>query len=171
MLVRPCKESDLPRILDIEREAMEMYYQAGFSKEDVLPRTEEDLRFLLAKTDVVVAVDGENLPLGYASYYLAGSFLHLEEHVVHPIVQRQGVGSLLLAHFLEVGQLVPECQYYSLLAFPEASWAVQGYKRAGFCEASPMELEMLPDDALKRMLDLEHNQYARCRVALFRVKE
>lgn len=171
MLVRQCKESDIPRILDIEREAMEMYYQVGFSREDVLPRTEEDLRFLLTKTDVVVAVDGDDFPHGYASYYLAGSFLHLEEHVVHPASQGQGVGSLLLAHFLEVGQMVPECQYYSLLTFLEASWAVRGYKKAGFREVNLVELDLLSDDSLKRMMDLERSQYARSRMPLFRVKE
>lgn len=170
MLLRECRVDDLLRIVEIERAAMKAYYDAGFTYEEVLPRTAEDLRFLLQKTNLVVAVDEKDVPHGYASYFQAGSFLHLEDHVVDPVSQRQGIGTLLLQNFLEVGQGLLDCKYFSLLVFNEANWAQHMYSRAGFRALTSLELEILADDALKRMVDLEQSQYQRWRTPMVKIK-
>lgn len=143
MLLRTANCHDLPALHVIERSATELYYEAGFSRAHVDPRSEADMRHLLKYTTVLVAVDADE-PVAYASYYARGPFLHLEEIAVRRDRQRRGLGRALAAQVLQAAADDPQCTHLSLVAFTRAPWAIGLYASLGF--------EFLAEDAA----DLPH---------------
>lgn len=171
MQIRQGREEDLLRLLEIERLTTEQYYEVGFTSEEFLPRTEEDFRFLLQGTTVLVAVDEYDRPLAFMSYYLIGQYVHLEEQGVDPQWQRLGIGQKLLAYYLQAGKTLPRCKYYSLLLFPDARWAWQFYTRFGFYEFDFRRLDSLQNESLERMIESElRGKYSRNRRLLLKEK-
>lgn len=131
LLLRPATLHDLRALHDIERSATELYYEAGFSPAHVDPRSEAEMRQLLKYTHVLLACDGDE-PIGYASYYARGPFLHLEEIAVRRDRQRRGCGRALAMQVLVAAQDDPQCTHLSLVTFTRARWAVELYSRLGF---------------------------------------
>lgn len=131
MLIRPATCRDLPALHAIERSATELYYEAGFSPAHVDPRGEADMRHLLQYTTVLVACDDDQ-PVGYASYYARGPFLHLEEIAVHRDHRRRGIGRALAAQVLRAAHDDPQTTHLSLVAFAHAAWALGLYRSLGF---------------------------------------
>lgn len=171
MLLRPATLHDLPALHAIERSATEVYYEAGFSPSHVGPRSEPEMRQLLKYTTVLVACLDDH-PVGYASYYTRGPFLHLEEVAVHRDHQRQGIGLALAQQALVTAQQDPQCTHLSLVAYRRARWAIDLYTRLGFefldPAAAPPQAELLQE-----IVDIEaaaaHDQTpGDCRVAMLR---
>lgn len=131
LLLRPATLHDLAALHDIERSATELYYEAGFSPTHVDPRSEAEMRLLLKYTSVLLACDDDE-PIGYASYYTRGPFLHLEEIAVRRDRQRRGCGRALALQALAAAQDDPQCTHLSLVTFERALWAVELYSRLGF---------------------------------------
>lgn len=170
MHIRKARNRDLPALVQMERQGAELYYQIGFSREELGPRTEGDLRFLLTHTTMKVAVDLSDHPLGYISYYPIESYLHLEEHTVHSDVHHQGIGEALLLHYFTAGREMNRCEHYSLFCFTAAEWAYQMYCKHGFTRVEPWQIVDLKSDVYKHMLASEiRQQYSQNRVLL--VKE
>lgn len=172
MRIRKSLEEDWRKIKEIEDKAIEWYYTTGFGKDEVLPRTEEDIRFLITNSQLMVATDEADTILGYISYYSIGPYLHLEEHAVHEEYWREGVGRLLLTHFLKAGEELETCQYYSLLVFPEAKWAWNCYLQSGFRTFDFEQIMTLKDENLQRMMEaeLKLKNLARGRVLMIKEK-
>lgn len=172
MWIRKSLEEDWRRIKEIEDKAIERYYTADFGEDEVLPRTEEDIRFLIANTQLMVAVDEADTILGYISYYSIGPYLHLEEHEVHEEYWRVGGGRSLLNHFLQAGEELETCQYYSLLVFPEAKWAWNCFLQSGFRTFGFEQIKDLKDENLQRMMEaeLKFKNLARGRVLMIKEK-
>jgi GNAT superfamily N-acetyltransferase len=158
--MRRANLNDLQALERIEQSATQLYYENGFAKKDVQPRTVEDLRHLLKETQVYL-YEKSSTPVGYISFYLTGPYRHLEEFSVHRDAQRQGIGLALLNIYLhqqlhtverkEEGAL----QYYSLVVFKKACWAVRAYEKIGF-ESADLPSPFLPEqDRLLHILEAE----------------
>jgi len=131
LLLRPATLHDLPALHAIELSATELYYEEGFTPTQVDPRSEADMRLLLKYTTVLLALEDDQ-PIGYASFYARGPFLHLEEIAVRRDRQRRGCGSALAQQALAEAQADPQCTHLSLVTFSSARWAVEMYTRLGF---------------------------------------
>lgn len=131
LVLCPATVHDLPDLRAIEQSATALYYEAGFSPDDIVPRDDADMRGLLRQTTVLLArIDDE--PVGYVSYYPRGPYLHLEEIAVRRDRQRRGCGALLGGQVLAAAADDPQCTHLSLVAFSRAAWAVGLYTRLGF---------------------------------------
>jgi ribosomal protein S18 acetylase RimI-like enzyme len=135
--MRRANLNDLQALERIEQSATQLYYENGFAKEDVQPRTVEDLLHLLKETQVYL-YEKSSTPIGYMSFYQTGSYRHLEEFSVHRDAQRQGIGKAMMRIYLQQDLRTVErepggdFQYYSLIVFKKAYWAVSAYKKVGF---------------------------------------
>ena len=69
------------------------------SPAQVDPRSEADMHLLLKYTTVLLACEDDE-PVGYASFYTRGPFLHLEEIAVRRDRQRRGCGRALAQQVL-----------------------------------------------------------------------
>jgi ribosomal protein S18 acetylase RimI-like enzyme len=136
LLLRPATPHDLAALHAIERSATELYYEAGFARTAIDPRSPADVRLLLKYTTVLLACDGDDA-IGYVSYHARGPFLHLEEIAVRRDRQRRGCGLALAQQYLAAAQADPQCSHLSLLTFVEARWAVNLYTRLGFQFLAP----------------------------------
>ncbi len=153
LLLRPATLHDLPALYTIERSATELYYEAGFSPGHVDARSEADVRLLLKYTTVLLACEDDQ-PVGYASFYTHGPFMHIEEIAVHRDRQRRGVGKALATQVLAEARADPQCTHLSLVTFTEARWAVDLYSRLGFRFLAADEA--LPQiDLLREIADIE----------------
>jgi ribosomal protein S18 acetylase RimI-like enzyme len=153
LLLRPATLHDLPALHDIERSATELYYEGGFSPTHVCPRSEADMRLLLKYTTVLLASEDDQ-PIGYASYYDRGPFMHLEEIAVRRDRQRRGCGRALALQALAAAQADPQCTHLSLVTYTGASWAVELYTGLGFVFLDPAD--PLPNrDLLQEIVDIE----------------
>jgi len=151
MLLRPATSHDLDALHAIERSATELYYDAGFARTAIDPRSLDDVRQLLRHTTVLLACDGDDA-IGYISYYARGPFLHLEEIAVRRDRQRRGCGLALARQYLAAAEADPQCSHLSLIAFVHARWAVGLYTRLGFAFLAP--------DAALPHIDLLHELMA-----------
>jgi ribosomal protein S18 acetylase RimI-like enzyme len=153
LLLRPATLHDLPALHAIERSATELYYEEGFSPAQVDPRSEADMRLLLKYTTVLLACEDDE-PVGYASFYTRGPFLHLEEIAVRRDRQRRGCGRALAQQVLAEARADPQCTHLSLVTFSSARWAVAMYTNLGFRFLAPGEA--LPQsELLQEIVEIE----------------
>ena len=153
LLLRPATLHDLSALHAIERSATELYYEEGFSPTQVDPRSDADMRLLLKYTTVLLACEHDE-PVGYASSYTRGPFLHLEEIAVRRDRQRRGCGRALARQVLAEAKSDPQCTHVSLVTFSSAHWAVTMYSQLGFRFLDPGEV--LPQiDLLREIVEIE----------------
>lgn len=172
MRIRKARQRDLSALVQIERLGTELYYRTGFFRTDLIPRTTGDLRFLLAHSTMMVAADSGDRPVGYISYYPIKPYLHLEEHAVHPDFHREGIGEVLLNHYLAAGREMAGMEHFSLLCFQEAFWAYRLYSKHRFAAPEPWQMESLKTNVFQRILTSEARQlYPRQRVLMIRDRE
>lgn len=131
LVLSPATVRDLPALQAIERSATDLYYEAGFSREAIVPRDDADMRSLLALTTTLLARDDDD-PIGYVSFYPRGPYMHLEEIAVRRDRQRRGCGRALAGQVLAAAEDDPQCTHLSLVAFARATWAIALYRGLGF---------------------------------------
>ena len=154
LLIRPATPHDLDALNAIERSSTELYYEAGFPRTAIEPRSADGVRLLLKYTVVLLACDEHDDAIGYVSYHARGPFLHLEEIAVHRDRQRRGCGLALAQQYLAAAETDPQCSHLSLMAFVEARWAVNLYTRLGFQFLEP-DAELPQIDLLRELAALE----------------
>lgn len=141
--IRYATETDLDALCYIEVSATALYERAGFSPVEASPRSYENLAHLLQNTHVLVAEDEQKVVMGYISFCHYDPYLHIEEFSVAEPFQGQGVGTALLATFLESGD--DDCLGFTLTAYREATWAISLYRRTGFREIEDVSEVSFPE--------------------------
>jgi ribosomal protein S18 acetylase RimI-like enzyme len=131
VLIRPAVAEDLRQLVAVEQSATSLYYGSGFSEAQVQPRSEAELRDLLNRTSMHVVEESGAL-IGYVSFFQTGPYLHLEELAVRRDSQGRGLGTQLLAHYVDEAHKTPGCTHLSLIVFRRAIWACSLYRRFGF---------------------------------------
>lgn len=140
LVLSPATAHDLPSLRAIEQSATELYYSAGFSRDRIAPRSDDEMKALLGQTTLLIARDGDEA-VGYVSFYPRGPYLHLEEIAVRGDRQRRGNGRLLAGQLLAAAADDPQCTHLSLVAFVRAPWAIRLYESLGFvrlADAGPL---------------------------------
>ncbi|KAB3534861.1 GNAT family N-acetyltransferase [Alkaliphilus pronyensis] len=152
-MLRKGKTSDIKRLCEIEKLATDIYYQAGFTKEEASPRTEENLLELI-KDAIVIVYEENNSILGYAAWRKYSEYSHLEEISVDPRHHKKGIGSSLVKH----NPFLSESKIVSLICYSNAPWAYNLYKKLGFEETTklPMELQDIWQEEVYRGLNMSN---------------
>ncbi|SCZ02230.1 GNAT family N-acetyltransferase [Alkaliphilus peptidifermentans] len=138
-MLREANEKDLKFLCQIEILATDIYYSAGFSKEEALPRTKENLLELLGEATVIV-YEENNIILGYAAWKKHEEHCHLEEISVDPRYQKRGIGSSLIKN----NPFRNECKKTTLICYKNAPWAYGLYLKLGF-----MPLQQIPQELIR----------------------
>lgn len=158
--VRRAREADLPALPGIERAAARLFlpYLAGLGLDQTLLESAkplEDLRQGLEEGLLWVAVDGADVPVGFALAIEMDGRLHLEEMDVHPEHGRRGLGTALVAAVCTAatGRRDPRV---TLSTFREVPWNAPFYARLGFRPLEEPErtphLRQLRDEEIRRGL-------------------
>jgi GNAT superfamily N-acetyltransferase len=98
----------------------------------------DDLRQALAEDLLWVAVDAQDVPVGFALAVELDGRLHLEEMDVHPAHGRRGFGTALVDAVCAAARL--RGQGVSLSTFREVPWNAPFYARLGFRQLDESEL-------------------------------
>lgn len=155
---RLAREADLPRIRQIECEAEQRFVAAGIgfgplSDPAVIP---DFYRTACRGGALLVAVDKDDRPLGFAALDVVDGVGHIAELDVEPARHGQGIGTMLIeaACGWAVGRGYPAI---SLTTFREVRWNGPYYTSRRFVELAPNErgpgLQAILDDEARRGLE------------------
>ncbi|WP_422773849.1 GNAT family N-acetyltransferase [Plantactinospora sp. WMMC1484] len=132
MRIRPARQPDLPGVREIERAAGQSFRGVGMPEiaDDEPPSIEELSRYRRANL-AWVAVDADDVPLGYLIAEPVDGNLHVEQVSVHPRAARRGVGRRLLDH-LAGHAAATGVPALTLTTFADVPWNAPYYARCGF---------------------------------------
>ncbi|MGX7675565.1 GNAT family N-acetyltransferase [Plantactinospora sp. DSM 117369] len=140
MRIRPARQPDLPGLRDIERAAGRAFRDIGMPEiaDDEPPSVAELARHQRAGL-AWVAVDADDLPVGYLVAEPVDGNLHVEQVSVHPRAARRGVGRQLIAH-LAAYAAASGVPALTLTTFTDVPWNAPYYSRCGFVVLDEREL-------------------------------
>ncbi len=96
--LRPATPSDLPTLLAIELAALALFHgHEAYPSFAASPTSPTDLEAHIAALDTWVAVDSDDIPIGFVIVTTLGDEAYLSEVDVHPDHGRKGVGKALIA--------------------------------------------------------------------------
>jgi GNAT superfamily N-acetyltransferase len=120
---------DLPALLDIDRDASELFDRAGLHLD--LPDTHEfsvtereRIRASIAAAAAIVAFDGDGVAAGFIALGLRDGAAYVEQLSVRARCMRRGIGSTLLA--------MASVQPLWLTTYDHLPWNRPFYERRGF---------------------------------------
>jgi len=117
--IRPCRESDLDEVMEIERDSFKFPY----------PR-EVFERALMGLGEIVVSEDESGRISGYAMYAISGGKATLVSIAVRSSDRRKGIGGFLLGHVLR--RLEGRVRYMELQVGETNTPAILFYLKQGF---------------------------------------
>jgi GNAT superfamily N-acetyltransferase len=138
--IRPARSSDSEALQDIELTAGAEFREIGMPEiADDDPMSVERLTAYAEDGRSWVAVDLEEVPIGYAVVDVIEGFAHVEQISVRPEHQRKGVGTAMLAE-IERWAFTNELTALTLSTFEHVSWNAPLYARMGFRKLAEEDL-------------------------------
>ena len=129
--IRLARPEDLPLLPDIERAASRLFVEAGIGGVvSVMPVAK--LEAARAEGGLLLAVDGRDVPVGFAVVRATQAGAHLCEMNVHPKHGRQGIGTALLQ-----ASLAKAAGPMTLTTYLEVPWNAPFYAGQGFVVVPP----------------------------------
>jgi 4-diphosphocytidyl-2-C-methyl-D-erythritol kinase len=96
--LRSATPSDIPTLQSIELAALELFRDhVAYPSFAASPTSSTDLEAHIAANDTWVAVDSDDVPIGFVIVSTLGDEAYLSEVDVHPDHARQGIGKALIA--------------------------------------------------------------------------
>lgn len=138
-VIRLARRDELPLLDEIESKAGELFAEVGVG--DVAEHPSTDLGFIesVARAGAVhVAVDGGDMPVGFALTGLLDGTGHLHELSVDPAHGRRGLGRRLVDAGCAFAY-ARGCRAMTLSTFRDVPWNGPFYRRIGFRELRPDE--------------------------------
>lgn len=138
-IIRLARREELAELPAIEVEAGVLFAEAGLK--DVADNPPTDLAFIesVARAGAVhVAVDGGDIPVGFALTGLLDGTGHLHELSVDPAHGRRGLGRRLVDAGCAFAY-ARGCRAMTLSTFRDVPWNGPFYRRIGFRELRPDE--------------------------------
>jgi len=130
--IRPVRPSEIDRLRQIEIEAGARFSEIGMQEiaEDE-PPSAALLASRLEQDRLWVAVDDDDVPIGYVSAGVVGGLGHIEQLSVVPSHGGQGVGRRLVEHVCGWAQAAGSSAV-TLSTFGDVAWNRPLYERMGF---------------------------------------
>lgn len=97
---------------------------------------------------LLVAIEAGDTPVGFAACAIIGSYLHLLEIDVASLLQRKGIGSLLLSTVIDIAT-ERGLEWVSLTTFSHLPWNAPWYEKKGFTRIISAELPAFLAEILK----------------------
>ncbi len=139
--IRQMRPADAERFPAIERSAAEAFRAlpdlAWIAGQEV--DTVEDHVVAMKRGPVWVAVDEDDVPLGFVSTEVVGDRLHVWELSVQQASQRQGLGRALMDHATRFAR-DRGLAALTLTTFRDVVWNGPFYRRLGFGVLAPQDL-------------------------------
>jgi amino-acid N-acetyltransferase len=136
------QEAQLPDLVEAERGAAAMYYEAGFDAAEVPTRSVADIVALTREHEVLVA-EADRVVAGYLAWRdEAPGVAYLADLTVGPELQRVGVGTALVEELCRRARAVTvptaegsrPIEHVVVRCWRRATWASRFYARRGFRE-------------------------------------
>ena len=159
---RIADETHIPALAGIERASAERFGESDLPihlREETV--SEEEHLDAQRQGLLLVALEDEAKPVGFAITRRIESCLHIVEMDVHPRYQRRGIGSSLLDQVAALAR-VRGCEAVTLTTFRHVAWNAPWYGRRGF---TILKEEEIPR-SLRCILDEEQAKGLRQRVAM-----
>lgn len=154
MRIRPAHQPELPGLREIERAAGQAFRDIGMPDiADHEPPSIEELSRYQRANLAWVAVDADDVPLGYLIAEPVDGNLHVEQVSVHPRAARRGVGRRMLDHLAGYAAAT-DVPALTLTTFAEVPWNAPYYARCGFVPLA--EGELTPGLRAIRAREAEH---------------
>lgn len=132
MSLRDAHVTDLPRLQEIEREAVEVFRHVGMNAvADDEPLSVDLLRGYVDRGRAWVITDHADVPVAYLIADVVDGAGHIEQVSVLPVHARQGLGRVLLDHACEWA-LSNGLRAVTLTTFANVPWNAPYYERCGF---------------------------------------
>lgn len=157
--IRKARPSDLPLLGAIEAEAGKLFADVGLGGIGEGDSTSlDDFNDCHAAGLLWVAVDNNDVPVGFAYVEIVGGQPHLDELDVHPDHGRHGIGATLVQTVIDWARSNGYAGL-TLTTFRDVPWNMPFYAKLGFrvladTELTP-ELRALVDDETRRGLPPE----------------
>lgn len=130
--IRLARIDDLPVIREIEAAAGKLFLESEFpSIAEDEPMSIETLWVYQSQSQLRVAVDKEDKPIGFAVTAIIDGQLHLHELSIHTIYGRRGIGKRLIMAACELAK-VQGSPAVTLSTFRDIPWNAPYYGRLGF---------------------------------------
>jgi GNAT superfamily N-acetyltransferase len=130
--IRAARPLDLPLLVEIERDAGEMFRSLGMdSVADDDPGSVADLASYAADERAFVAADAGERLLGYILLDVVDAAAHIEQVSVRPRYARQGIGRALIGRAV-VWAREHRLRTLTLTTYVDVPWNGPYYERLGF---------------------------------------
>jgi ribosomal protein S18 acetylase RimI-like enzyme len=130
--IRMAGVDDLPVIREIEGAAGRLFLQTEFPNiADDEPMSIATLLAFQSQGQIRVAVDREDLPIGFAVTGVIDDLVHLHELSIHPNYGRKGIGRRLIDAVCVFAK-EQGSPAVTLSTFREVAWNAPYYERLGF---------------------------------------
>jgi GNAT superfamily N-acetyltransferase len=134
---RTARGEDLVRLIEIERAAGESFRALGMDLvADDDPGSVEELSRYADDGRALVAVDADDVPVGYLLLDDVDGAAHVEQVSVHPESARQGIGRLLVEAAASWAAARGLCAL-TLTTYVDVPWNGPYYERLGFRYLTP----------------------------------
>ncbi|MFA5592643.1 MAG: GNAT family N-acetyltransferase [Micavibrio sp.] len=136
MRIRLATREDIPALKIVEESAAKAFIGSSIG---YVPANTVDPGLLLQLADngtLWVAVEDDNVPIGFAACYPLDGFLYLHEISVSKDHQRKGIGRRLM-QVIEDYALDERYPYIGLTTFRDIRWNGPFYKSIGYEEIPP----------------------------------
>ena len=138
--VRPARPSEIDRLRQIEIGAGARFAEIGMPEiAHDEPPSAAVLGDRLRRDRLWVAVDDDDVPVGYVSAEIVGDLEHIEQLSVLPSHGRQGVGRRLVEHVCAWAQ-ASGSSALTLSTFGDVAWNRPLYEKMGFRVLAEAEL-------------------------------
>lgn len=135
--IRAARLAELETLREIERDAGRAFAELGMSEiadDDPLPIAE--LERFAADGRAWVAIDGDDVPVGYLLSEVVDGCAHVAQVSVARSFGRRGLGAALIDH---LGAVTTQEQrrWVTLTTFRDVPWNAPYYRRLGFARIEP----------------------------------
>lgn len=148
--VRAAHADDLAHLPRVEHAASQKFRDTQYPKiADEVPTSVDEFRSWLERGALLVAVDADDDPVGFAIVHELDGQAYLHEIDVDPAHGGRGVGRLLIAHVCDWARS-HDYRQLTLSTFADVPWNAPYYRRIGFVEIDDRALGPMLRDVRRK---------------------
>jgi GNAT superfamily N-acetyltransferase len=161
VLIRAARESELPVISALEKSGERQFRAAGMDRVADAPAPDPDAyRPALDDGRLLVAADGQDVPVGFIRLELLDGEPHVEQVSVHPDQAGHGIGASLLAAAEQLARARGH-RRITMTTFRDVPWNGPYYARLGWSAVRDADLPPELAAARRHERDLGFDEWPR----------